>query len=349
MQIKTTDTIAAFIELGHQLMLLTSRKAAKQNQEAFEKAVELAFYKNGWFTRGNVIKALESISVMLEKESLEKWIATYVNTISKKENAKKVGVIMAGNVPAVGFHDFLCVLLSGNTFVGKCSSDDAVLLPFLAELLTEIEPRLKARIHFVDAKLADADIYIATGSNNSSRYFAYYFADKPHLIRKNRSSIAVLSGNETSEELQCLGKDVFDYFGLGCRSVSKLFVPKQYSFNLFFENIFNHADVLQNNKYMNNYEYNRTIYLMGSTPLLDNNFLLLKEDIALASPVAVLFYEYYTSAAELSQRLRMDAPQLQCVVSKMAGLSNTVAFGQTQCPALSDYADGVDTMNFLLQ
>jgi hypothetical protein len=240
------------------------------------------------------------------------------------------------------------VLLSGHDLQAKLSSDDKFLLPAVAEALCEMEPRFRERISFVDEKISGIDAVIATGSNNSSRYFEYYFSRYPHIIRKNRNSAAVLTGEETVKDLRLLGEDIFRYFGRGCRNVSKLFVPAGYNFNPFFEAIFPFKEVLQNNKYANNYEYNRTIYLMGKEKIYDNNFLLLKEDIGIHSPVAVVYVEYYQDRESLLSRLQMDRADIQCIVSG-AALPGVIPFGTAQHPALWDYADRVDTLKFLLE
>jgi len=256
---------------------------------------------------------------------------------------------MAGNIPMVGFNDLLCVLISGNKFVGKLSSDDKFLLPFIAKILIAANSKFSDYIEFTEGQLKNIDAVIATGSNNSSRYFDYYFGKYPNIIRKNRNSIAVLTGNESMNDLRLLGKDVFQYFGLGCRNVSKLFVPKGYKFHTFYESIFDYKNFNKNNKYGNNYEYNRTVYLMSNHPsLLDNNFLLLKEAPAYTSPIGVLFYEFYSDIHALNERLEKEKEQIQCIVSRSPVIKNKIDFGEAQCPGLADYADGIDTMRFLI-
>jgi len=243
----------------------------------------------------------------------------------------------------------LCVLLSGNKFLGKLSSEDKLLLPFLAKILVDIEPGFAEFIDFTDGQLKGMDAVIATGSNNSARYFEHYFGKYPHIIRKNRNSVAVLNGREKKQELAELGKDVFRYFGLGCRNVSKLFVPRNYNFNDFYEAIFEQKEIVNNNKYANNYDYNKTVYLMSNDPgLLDNNFLLLKQDQRYSSPIGVLFYEFYDQITELNARLEKDKDQIQCIVSNDPQVADAIPLGTAQCPGLSDYADGVDTMSFLV-
>ena len=248
----------------------------------------------------------------------------------------------AGNIPFVGFHDFLCMLISGNNYIGKNASDDTLLLPWIAEELIKIEPKFKERISFVE-KLKDMDAVIATGSNNTARYFEYYFSKYPHIIRKNRNAVAVLTGDEPKEELNLLGEDIFRYFGLGCRNVSKLYVPRGYNFNGFFEAMFSYSQVMQHNKYMNNYDYNRAVFLMRQIPFLENNFLIIREDASIPSPISVVHYEFYDEAEKLKENLAEHKEQIQCIVGR-----DYIPFGQGQSPALWDYADGVDTMAFLL-
>ena len=253
---------------------------------------------------------------------------------------------MAGNIPLVGFHDFLSVLLIGDHFVGKLSSNDNILLPFLAEELINIQPEFSNRIEFTKDRLPQFDKVIATGSNNTARYFEYYFKDKPHIIRKNRNSVAVLQGNETNEQLKALGEDIFQYFGLGCRNVSKLFVPKGYNFDVFFEAMYAYRDVINHHKYANNYDYNKAVYLMSSVKLLDNAFLLLKEDLNFSSPIGTLFYEFYSDEVQLQNRVKQEEENIQCIVGTHK--FSEVDFGKAQHPELTEYADGVDTIKFLI-
>ena len=209
-----------------------------------------------------------------------------------------------------------------------------------------IEPKLNSKITFVEGKLEGFDAVIATGSNNTARYFEYYFKDKPSIIRKNRNSVAVLNGTESHEDLVGLGEDIFRYFGLGCRNVSKLFVPKGYNFEAFFKAMYEYRDVIHYEKYANNYDYNKAVFLMSNFQLLDNEFLTIKEDVSYASPISSVFYEFYDDLEEIKTRLHTDTEQIQCIVSKDL-IPNSVAFGQTQQPKLWDYADNVDTLAFL--
>ncbi len=347
--------IKAFIVLGRflkQFGPVPSRDETNElNAEFYEGLNELigkVHIHNPWFVEANVRDAVAALSDSLEEEKLLEWVSQYIRNIPENPKNIRVAVIMAGNIPLVGFHDMLCVLLSGNKFVGKLSSEDKFLMPYLSKILIAIEPEFANSIEFTEGQLKQMDAVIATGSNNSARYFEYYFGKYPHIIRKNRNSAAVLTGKESEAELRALGKDVFQYFGLGCRNVSKLFVPKGYKFDPFYEAIFDFNDIVNNNKYANNYDYNKTVYLMSSNPtLLDNNFLLLKEDSRYSSPIGVLFYEYYESVADLNERLGKDKEEIQCIVAGDKNIKNAIPFGTAQCPQLNDYADGVDTMKFL--
>ncbi len=314
-----------------------------------ETLIKSVRVQNPWFTESNVRTAIAAIADSLQEQTLINWLAIYQGQLQKGHQVRIVAVIMAGNIPMVGFNDFFCVLMSGNKFFGKLSGDDKLLLPFISKILIAIEPGFNDRIAFTEGFIKQMDAVIATGSNNSARYFDYYFGKYPHIIRKNRNSIAVLKGDETREELELLADDIFMYFGLGCRNVSKLYVPKGYSFNLFFDSIYKYQYLIEVNKYVNNYEYNRTVYLMKNDKgLLDNNFLLLKEDTTNSSPIGVLYYEYYDDPLLLKEKLDKEMETIQCVVSKSDLFSNAVYFGQTQCPTLFDYADGIDTMSFLI-
>ena len=258
---------------------------------------------------------------------------------------------MAGNIPMVGFHDALCVLMSGNNLIAKLSKDDALLLPYLLKWLIEIEPAFKPQINFVE-RIERPDAVIATGSNNSARYFDYYFGKYPHIIRKNRNSAAIITGDETGDDLKYLGNDLFTYFGLGCRNVSKLFVPKEYNFNLFYQSIESFSAVMNHNKYMNNYDYNHAVYLLNGEKFLTNNFLIIRQSQALATPVSVLNYEYYTNLNDLDAKLKSAENDLQCITVAGKPWKNssvkTIPFGTSQTPSLTEYADNIDTLQFLI-
>ncbi len=325
--------IDAFSKLGESI---------KKNKEKLAKGNH-----NLWFTPDFIDFALTETANSLQKENLEQWIAKYPELQKQKSN-KRAGVITAGNIPLVGFHDFLSVLISGNIFVGKLSSKDDKLMPAIIKMLIEIEQEFKNRISLTEGKLENFDAVIATGSNNSARYFEYYFGKYPHIIRKNRNSVAVLTGNETDGELQGLADDIFLYFGLGCRSVSKLFLPDGYELDTVFRNSLKHKNVINHNKYANNYDYNRAIYMMNRIDFKDNGIMLMKEDIGYASPVSVVYYEHYSKPDTVKKRLQTDNEMIQCVVSKEELVDNTVNFGETQKPKLWDYADNIDTIEFLV-
>ena len=332
------------------LAALTKWAASIQAQsETFLDVSQKAKQENAWFSTENIEKAVAAIGTMLQADAVTTWAKqwSYYPEVSAP---KKVGLILAGNIPMVGFHDVVCVLAAGHTALIKLSSQDKVLIPFLLDQLIAIEPAFDDRINYVE-RLADFDAVIATGSNNSSRYFEYYFGKVPHIIRKNRTSIAIINGDETAEERTQLGADIFSYFGLGCRNVSKIYVPKGYDMAHFFEPIESYNSIIQHHKYLNNYEYNKSIYLVNSDAHLDNGFLLTKPDTSLHSPLAVLFTEEYASKADLEKELQTIEEEIQCVASMSPlNLNNQVVpFGYTQSPRLWDYADGRDVMQFLFE
>lgn len=326
--------IVAFSQLSHVL---------QNPDEELNQLITSAQHYNAWFTPQSTAMAVSAIAKMLNENDLQRWLD------EKQDLAQKsfsIGLILAGNIPMVGFHDILCVLASGNKALIKLSSQDNLLIPYILKKLKEIEPAFADQYEFIE-RLKDFDAVIATGSNNTSRYFDYYFSKVPHIIRKNRNSIAVLNGKESRDELHALGNDIFDYFGLGCRNVSKVFVPKGYKFDTFFESIEDFKSIADHHKYNNNYDYNKSILLVNMNKHLDNGFLLVKEDERFASPLAVLYYEEYENIEEINKKLIEQADQIQCIVSNEILSIDTFAFGQSQCPALWDYADGVDTMGFL--
>jgi len=347
------NRIQAFVKLGNFLQLFHLKEVNVKDLTTCEQShfntlnniINQSVHYNGWFTKANILFALADWADALTKKNLLQWTAAYDFS---KTSAKTVGIITAGNIPLVGMHDFVSVLISGHKVKIKQSSNDQKLLPIIADFLICVEPLMKDNIIFVASKLTHYDAVIATGSNNTARYFESYFGKVPHIIRKNRNAVAVLTGEETTEQLEDLGTDVFQYFGLGCRSVSKLFIPKNYDLDLFFNAIFKQKQIIEHHKYKNNYDYYKTVYLMNNTSLLENGFLVLKEDMGYASPISVLFYEYYDSLPLLKLRLETEKDQIQCVVSNQI-IPKSVDFGQTQHPQLWDYADGVDTLEFLLQ
>ena len=316
MKVIEEQRLGAFVRLGNKLNNLHdwSAEPADEFEVELREKVKWAQAKNGWFTPQNTWQALRAIGHMLRPESLEKWISAY-EKIGEPGTSRKVGIIMAGNIPLVGFHDFLAVLVSGHQVQAKLASSDDVLLPYLADLLIADSPELSQSINFIE-RLSEPDAVIATGNNNSARYFEYYFGKYPHIIRRNRNSVAVLNGTETDAELHALGEDIFTYFGLGCRNVSKIFIPQDYDLDIFFRGIFPFQDVINHNKYANNYDYHKAIWLMNRDEIIENGFLILKEDTSIASPAGTLFYERYNDEVTLQQRLRELAPDIQCVVSQ---------------------------------
>jgi len=325
--------IHAFSQLGNHL--------EKLSEEAFESLAESARLENPWFTKENVRMALIGIMEYLKADQLKQWTSKYTLEPSKP---KTIALVMAGNIPLVGFHDFLCVLISGNHVQIKLSSKDSKLLQYLIKHLVWLEPGFHDRIAFKD-KLEDFDAIIATGSDNSARYFEYYFGKYPNIIRKNRTSCAILKGNESVDDFEKLGKDIFSYYGLGCRNVSKIYVPVDYSFQELLSSWDKFKGVIHHHKYCNNYDYQKSILLVNMAPFLDNGFILLQENEKLVSPISVLYYERYANDDDLKNKLQANAEKLQCIVGKKE--SATIPFGQTQYPQVWDYADQIDTLKFL--
>jgi len=350
--------INAFAKLGTFLSQFSRGGIAQKDDVAhndlffdgFIHQVKLAGENNGWFSRENVLFAIEGWTNLLTTDKITEWLSDYPLTQVQEKPSKTIAIIMAGNIPLVGFHDFLSVLVSGHRVIVKQSSNDKHLLPFLSKYLEYVEPQFKGRITFTEEKLENFDAVIATGSDNTARYFEYYFGKKPNIIRKNRNSVAILTGNETPAQLEALSQDIFRYYGLGCRNVSKLYVPKDYNFDAFFNAVYTWKDSINHAKYANNYDYNKAVYLMSLFDILENGFLMLKEDESFGSPIATLFYEKYDSVETLQKNLNDQADKIQCIVGNSSdSIGDTlIPFGQTQLPALNDYADGVDTIAFLL-
>ena len=310
------------------------------DNENWLEVKEKASYENGWFTPMFVTTATQNIATeFLQKEVLENWTKEY-SIESKIANPQKVGIVMAGNIPLVGFHDFLCVFISGNIAVMKSSSKDNVLIKHLVEKIIEWDEDAANYLQFAEM-LKDCDAFIATGSNNSSRYFEYYFAKYPHIIRKNRTSVAIITGNETTQELEKLADDVYYYFGLGCRNVTKMYVPVDYDFVPLIEAFNKYQHLADHHKYKNNYDYNLALHMLNKVYYMTNGSILLIEDKSLFSPISQLNYEFYTSEEEVVNSLK-DNPELQCITG-----NNHISLGTAQCPSVNDYADGVDTMSFL--
>jgi hypothetical protein len=326
-----SERIDAFAQLGQTMLHLPP-----EERDALAQRAKAA---NGWFTPESVSQALDGIAYMLDREKLEKWTSAYS---LDPEVPKVVGVIMAGNIPMVGFHDLMSVLLSGHIAAVKMSSQDRVLMQQVVEWLIEIEPRFKRNID-IREKLDLVDAVIATGSDNTARYFEYYFGKYPHIIRKNRTSVAVLDGTETPDELEALGRDIFSYYGLGCRNVSKVFTPQGFDFKTVFPHWESYAEVANHNKYRNNYDYQKAIYLVNGEPHLDTGFLLIRTTTELVSPTAVLFHEAFEDIRAMDTIRETHAEKIQCIVGH-----GYIPFGQAQCPEPWDYADGVNVMEFLI-
>ncbi|AUP81521.1 acyl-CoA reductase [Flavivirga eckloniae] len=349
---KLQERINAFVKLGEFLSQFSNEVIVKKDNvehndtffDGFKHQLKLTEEHNGWFTQENIRFSLQGWAESLTPDNLNTWLKPYqINTVEPKQ----VAIIMAGNIPLVGFHDFLSVLISGHHVLVKQSSNDKHLLPYLAKYLEFVEPEFKGTITFTEDKIEGFDAVIATGSNNTARYFEHYFKNKPSIIRNNRNSVAVLTGNESKEELKALSEDIFRYYGLGCRNVSKLFLPKNYNFDAFFEAMYHWHPIIDKAKYANNYDYNKAVYLMSEFDMLENGFLMIKEDKSYASPIATVFYEFYDSTEQLKEKLDREKQQIQCVVSN-GFIENEIAFGATQKPLLWDYADSVDSVEFLL-
>ena len=334
--LNTKKLIHVFSVLGSQLT---------HPDEQLKALIDDEHHYNAWFTPQCVEKAVKATGTMLNESDLATWLGRYDLT---EKATKKVGAILAGNIPLVGFHDVLCVLVTGNYALIKASTQDARLIRHILDRLVTIDASFANRFSFVE-RLQNFDAVIATGSNNTSRYFDYYFSKVPHIIRKNRNSLALLTGTETTGQLYNLGHDIFDYYGLGCRNVSKLLVPSGYDFVPFFEAIEPYKTIIHHHKYNNNYDYNKSIYLVNRDKHLDNGFLLVKEDARMVSPLAVLFYENYADMESATALLIRESENIQCVVTSASLQINNqvVDFGKSQQPALWDYADGIDTMDFL--
>jgi len=346
--------IDAFAKLGQFFKQFSNLKIEKMDDselntlffDAFKMQIKRAPEFNGWFTKDNVLNSIESWANALTLENLNKWTSNY--NFENNITPKTVAIIMAGNIPLVGFHDLLSVLISGNNALVKLSSNDKHFLPLIAKFTEYYQPLFKNKITFTEEKLTNFDAVIATGSNNTARYFEHYFGKQPNIIRKNRNSVAIITGKETKEELEGLGEDIFQYFGLGCRSVSKLFVPKNYNFDLLFNALYKFNDIINYKKYENNYDYNKAVYLMSMFKILENGFVMLKEDKSFASPIATVFYEYYEDFDSLTKELYLKSEEIQCIACN-ENVVDFVKFGNTQHPKLWNYADNADTVEFLLK
>ncbi len=331
-----------YSKLGGELLLT----AEKIEHSAYYGDINSAIIQNPWFTMESIQLAFKSLGLALQAEKIETWLNNY--TEKSTNPAKNIGIVMAGNIPLVGFHDLICTLVSGNNAIAKLSYKDQILYKVIKEILVKIDTSFDSRISFVENTLQDIDAIIATGSDNSSRYFEYYFSKYPNIIRKNRNSVAIITGAETHEDFERLGYDIFTYYGLGCRNVSNLLVPVNYIFEPMLLAFEKYNPVIQHNKYANNYSYQKTILSMNRVSHLDNGFVLLKEDRQLASPIAVINYIYYKELSDVDTFFEANEHKIQCAVSKTNWSFHTYRLGEAQQPELWDYADNVDTLNFLL-
>jgi hypothetical protein len=347
--VKRAALIELFVQLGKVLDVVGNEKEwpgfacglTEEEYLALDDLVLRQMSYNGWFTKENVRKVFRAWAEQLTEDNLIAWIAT--NNVRKEETlGKRVALIMAGNIPLVGFHDFLAVVLSGHVAICKLSSEDFTLLPRLCEYLVNWNPEFEQHFELSRARVNKIDAVIATGSNNSQAFFNEYFGKYPHIFRKNRTSVAVLDNTENEDELHALGYDIFDYFGLGCRNVSHLLLPKEYKLPTFFEGIFKHSDVVYHKKYGNNYDYNKAIFLMNKDQLLDNNFVLLKQTKDLFSQLGMVHYNFYENEADRDAYLEKHEKEIQVVVGH-----GFTPFGEAQSPDLNEYADGINTLNWL--
>jgi hypothetical protein len=320
--------------------------AAEGSNALLNNAAEQANLNNPWFTPEFIKFSFSAWSEALMEEKISRWLSSYPAG-QNSDDLKTIGIIMAGNIPMVGLHDLLCVLAGGNRALVKLSSSDEKLIPAVHQFLSDYNPDYKDLIEYAEGPIKGFDAIIATGSNNSSRYFDYYFGKYPHIIRRNRNGAAVLTGSETDEELDKLADDIFIYFGLGCRNVSKLYLPEGYEVERLFNAFSKYSYFKDKHKYRNNYDYQKSILLINCIPHKDNEFLLFKEDQSLISPISVIHTETYDSLSNLNEKLKLSVDQLQCVISADPGVENSIKPGRSQFPELWDYADGVDVMDFL--
>ena len=335
--------ISGLAQLGFYINKFLEVKPENYNEvdEKFAALLRKSEIENSWFTQESQRFALKQWADLLTEENLNHWLSKY----KPSHNSKKVGLILAGNIPMVGFHDVISVILSQHIALIKLSSKDRTILPFLLNKWQEFS-EAELQYEFVE-KLQDFDAVIATGSNNTARYLEYYFKDHLSIIRKNRTSIAVLKGDETPEELQLLAEDIFRYYGLGCRNVTRLFIPQDFVIDGLFENFLNFKEIINHNKYANNYEYNRAIYLLNQERFWDNNFVMLKEDEALFSPLSVINFTRYKNIDEVKSFIKENEENIQAIVAKPELGLDSIALGEAQNPDLETYADHVDTMQFL--
>lgn len=350
------DTITAFEKLGLFLSQFSSVNFSENNllndinkefSENFLNIIKKAELNNPWFTPESIRLCFLSISMQLKSDSIQNWIKKYP-AIPENKSPKTVGLIAAGNIPLVSFHDILSVLITGHNLNIKLSSKDEVLFPAIKKVLCFLNKDFDSRIHISENRLTSIDAIIATGSNNSSRYFEYYFSKYPRIIRNNKNSIAIIKGDESPQQLKKLADDVFLYFGLGCRSISKIYLPENYNPAKILDQFEHYNHYVNHTKYGNNYDYQRAILLVNTIKFLDNGFLIFRESNSLNSPVGCLNYEFYSEITELKKKIFFEKPNLQCIVEESNLFSESIGFGESQFPKISDYADNMDSIDFLL-
>lgn len=337
---KMKDRIIVFSELGSILQQYLKGESTPYTS-LLDSAVVKSYEVNPWFTPEFIRQAIRGVSLFLKTEVLTGWVSQY----PRIDEEKKVACILAGNIPMVGFHDMLCVLISGHYFIGKLSNKDAYLLPAISRILSHIDEGFEEKVYFTnDLQGVVYDAVIATGSTNTSRYFEQYFGHLPHIIRKGMSSVAILTGNETVKELEGLADDLFLYFGLGCRNISKLYIPQGFDITTIFTHFEKYSHLKNHHKWANNYDYNRAIMLVNLIPFYETGFALFTENDRLSSPISVIHYEYYEQLQNVKAFCDLHSDQLQCVVSNLGSI---IMFGEAQFPQIDDYADRMDTLNFL--
>lgn len=339
----TENQVLGLIKLSDYIKAFLAKKPEDHNEDDvdIELLLKRSEIENPWFTVDNQKFALQQWADLLTEENIKKWLGNY--SISKI--SKRVGLILAGNIPLVGFHDVMSVVLGNHIPVIKLSSKDKRMIPFLLKKWNEFSNE-SVVFEFVE-RLENFDAVIATGSNNTARYLEYYFKNHLSIIRKNRTSVAVLKGDETNEELELLAKDIFQYFGLGCRNVTRIFIPQDFVIDRLFESFLEFQDIINHNKYANNYDYNRAVYLLNQDKFWDNNFVMLKEDDKLFSPLSVINFSRYESLDDVKTFIAENEENIQCIVAKEEIGLNAISFGEAQNPGLDTYADNVDTMKFL--
>ena len=340
------NRITLFVKLGRFFSDYINNNLESLERNKFDKAINESILHNSFFSKKNILKSLLSWSNVLTKKSIDDFLSNYL--IKNKKRKKKIAIIMAGNIPLVGFHDFFCVIISGNFAIIKLSSKDSHLFKFILSFLVKENPDFSTKFDVVENKLQIFDAVIATGNNISANQFELYFKKYPKIIRKNRHSIAILNGNETKKEIELLANDIFYYYGLGCRNVSKIFIPNNYNLDILFKSFVLWNEVINKNSYSNNYNYYRAIYLLNKEVFFDNGFVLLKESEKIGSPVGTIYFEYFKSDNQIKEMIKKNNEKIQCIVSNN-NYPKTIKFGETQMPNLNDFADDIDTFNFLLK